>query len=71
MAYAVRRPAFGQAWRLRVIDPPRQQLVELLRRAVAEGQLTPDLDVEATAVGAARSGDVSQPAAPDRRAAAG
>jgi AcrR family transcriptional regulator len=50
MAYAVRRPAFGQVWRLRVLDPPRVQLVELLKRAVAEGELSPDLDIEAAAV---------------------
>jgi AcrR family transcriptional regulator len=50
MAYAVRRPAFGQAWRLRVIDPPRLQLAELLKRAVDEGQLSPDLDIDVAAV---------------------
>jgi AcrR family transcriptional regulator len=50
MAYAARRPAFGQAWRLRVIDPPRLQLVELLKRAVEEGQLAADLDVDVAAV---------------------
>jgi AcrR family transcriptional regulator len=50
MAYAARRPAFGQAWRLRVIDPPRLQLVELLKRAVEEGELSPDLDLEVASV---------------------
>jgi AcrR family transcriptional regulator len=50
MAYAARRPAFGQAWRLRVIDPPRLQIVELLKRAVEEGELSPDLDVDVASV---------------------
>jgi AcrR family transcriptional regulator len=39
MAYAARRPAFGQVWRLRVLEPPRLQLMELLKRAVDEGEL--------------------------------
>jgi AcrR family transcriptional regulator len=47
IAYAARTPAFGEAWRRRVIDPPRAQLAVLLQRAVDEGQLPPDLDVEA------------------------
>jgi AcrR family transcriptional regulator len=50
MAFAVRRPAFGQAWRLRVVDPPRLQLMELLRRAIDEGELSPELDVDVAAV---------------------
>jgi AcrR family transcriptional regulator len=44
MAYAARNPAFGQAWRTRVFDPPRLRLTELLERAIAEGQLPPTLD---------------------------
>jgi AcrR family transcriptional regulator len=50
IAYAARTPGFGEIWRVRVIDPPRLQLVALLRRAVAEGELSADLDVEAAAV---------------------
>jgi AcrR family transcriptional regulator len=50
MAYAVRKPTFGQALRLRMIDPPRVQLIALLERAVAERRLSPDLDIEAAAV---------------------
>jgi AcrR family transcriptional regulator len=50
MAYAARRPAFGHAWRLRVIDPPRLQIVELLKRAVEEGELSPELDVDVASV---------------------
>jgi AcrR family transcriptional regulator len=47
IAYAARTPAFGEAWRRRVIDPPRAQLTALLQRAIDEGQLPPDLDIEA------------------------
>ena len=47
MAYAARRPAFGQVWRLRVLEPPRLQVMELLKRAVDEGELSPDLDIDA------------------------
>jgi hypothetical protein len=51
MAYAVRNPAFGQAWRQQTIDRPRLQVVELLKRAIAEGRLSPEIDVEVQAVG--------------------
>jgi AcrR family transcriptional regulator len=44
MAYAARNPAFGEAWRARVFEPPRQQLTRLLERAIAQGQLPRDLD---------------------------
>jgi hypothetical protein len=47
IAYAARTPAFGEAWRRRVIDPPRAQLTVLLQRAIDEGQLPQDLDIEA------------------------
>jgi AcrR family transcriptional regulator len=51
MGYAVRHPAFGQAWRQQAIDPPRLQVMGLLERAIAEGHLSPEIDVEAQAVG--------------------
>jgi AcrR family transcriptional regulator len=47
IAYAARTPAFGEAWRRRVIDPPRVHLAVLLQRAIEDGQLPPDLDIEA------------------------
>jgi len=50
-AYAVRTPAFGDIWRRRVIDPPKDGLVSLLRRAVDEGRLSADLDLEVAAIG--------------------
>jgi AcrR family transcriptional regulator len=44
MAYAARNPSFGEAWRARVFEPPRQQLRQILERAIAQGQLRRDLD---------------------------
>ncbi|HLJ13744.1 MAG TPA: TetR/AcrR family transcriptional regulator [Bryobacteraceae bacterium] len=49
MAYASRNPAFAKAWRSLVIDPPRHQLKQLLKRAVAKGQLRADLDYDLAA----------------------
>jgi AcrR family transcriptional regulator len=45
MAYARRNPAFGEAWRARVMEPPRTRVMQILKRAIAEGQLAPDLDL--------------------------
>ncbi len=46
MAYAVRHPAFSKAWRDRVIQPTRIQLIQLLKRSIAEGSFPADLDLE-------------------------
>jgi AcrR family transcriptional regulator len=46
MAYAARNPAFGQAWRARVMEPPRRRLAQLLQRGIAKGQLPADLDLD-------------------------
>jgi AcrR family transcriptional regulator len=46
MAYAARNPAFGKAWRARVMEPPRARLIQLLQRAVASGELPADLDFD-------------------------
>jgi AcrR family transcriptional regulator len=46
MAYAASNPAFGKAWRSRVMEPPRTQLIQLLKRAVASGELPADLDFD-------------------------
>ena len=51
MAYAVRNPAFGRAWRAQAIDPPRLQVIALLNRAICEGRLAPGVDVESAAIG--------------------
>ncbi len=46
IAYSAVHPEFGKAWRDRVMEPPRQRLKRILRRAVAQGLLKRDLDVE-------------------------
>lgn|SRR6185437_7541568 len=46
MAHASRNPAFGQAWRARVMEPPRARLIQILKRAIAKGQLPRDLDLD-------------------------
>jgi AcrR family transcriptional regulator len=46
MAYSIRNPAFGDAWRHMVMEPPRKELRRLLRQAVDNGELVPDLDDE-------------------------
>lgn len=46
MAHAARNPAFGMAWRRLVMEPPRNQLTQLLERAIAGGQLPADLDID-------------------------
>jgi AcrR family transcriptional regulator len=39
MAHAARNPSFGQAWRARVLEPPRIQLARAIRRAIERGEL--------------------------------
>jgi AcrR family transcriptional regulator len=46
MAYAASRPAFGKAWRARVLEPPRVQIARLLERGIAEGRLPRSTDPE-------------------------
>lgn len=46
MAYAARNPAFAIAWRSKVMEPPRKQIILLLKRAVKLGQLPADLDYD-------------------------
>lgn len=45
-AHAMRDPAFGEAWRARIFDPPRALLSQLLHRAIGRGELPLDLDIE-------------------------
>jgi AcrR family transcriptional regulator len=45
MAYACRNSVFGEAWRARVMEPPRARLTQILKRAISEGQLPHDLDL--------------------------
>ena len=49
LAYAARNPAFGLAWRAKVLDQPHKALIRLLRRAVTEGELPADLDYDLSA----------------------
>jgi AcrR family transcriptional regulator len=46
IAYSAVHPEFGAEWRRRVMDPPRQCLKKILRRAINRGQLRFDLDME-------------------------
>jgi hypothetical protein len=46
VAYSARNPAFGQAWRARVLEPPRVQLQHVLARAIARRQLPAALSID-------------------------
>lgn len=49
LAYAARDLEFAKAWRKRVMEPPRAQMMEILRKAVGKGELPPDLDLDLAA----------------------
>ena len=46
IAYSVRNPAFGTAWKSRAMEPPRTHLIKLLKRSVEQGDLPADLDYD-------------------------
>ena len=46
MAYASRNPAFGLAWRARVMEPPRAQIIQILKRAITGKELPANLDLD-------------------------
>jgi AcrR family transcriptional regulator len=46
IAYSAVHHEFGQTWRNRVMEPPRQCLKRILRRAIERGQLLPTLDLD-------------------------
>ena len=46
VSYGARNPAFGKAWRLQVMEPPRAHLASLLKRAAASGALPRALNVD-------------------------
>jgi AcrR family transcriptional regulator len=50
IAYSAVHREFGEAWRHRVMEPPRACLRRVLRRGMKRGQLPADLDVEASVV---------------------
>jgi AcrR family transcriptional regulator len=46
IAYSARNRAFGEQWRSRVLERPRAQLREMMKRGIAEGKLVKSLDPE-------------------------
>jgi AcrR family transcriptional regulator len=46
MAYSASNPAFGDAWRARVIEPARAGLIAIIKRGQKEGLLKKSLDHE-------------------------
>ena len=44
MAYSARNPAFGNAWRHMVMEPPRKELRHLLELGIKKGELSPKLN---------------------------
>jgi AcrR family transcriptional regulator len=46
LAYAARDLEFAKSWRKRVMEPPRAQIKEVLRKAIGKRELPPDLDVD-------------------------
>jgi hypothetical protein len=46
MAYAARNPAFAKVWRARMMQPARLQMREWLERSIAEGSLSPHLNLD-------------------------
>jgi hypothetical protein len=45
-AYAARSPSFQIAFKKKAFEPSRQRLSDLLRRAISEGKLRSDLDIQ-------------------------
>jgi AcrR family transcriptional regulator len=45
-AYSARNRAFGEQWRARVLERPRAQLREMLKRGIAQGKLVKTVDPE-------------------------
>ncbi|MBS1808117.1 MAG: TetR/AcrR family transcriptional regulator [Acidobacteria bacterium] len=46
IAYAARNPAFGAAWRSRVMEPPQRDLTRLLKQGVKDGMFPADLNFD-------------------------
>jgi AcrR family transcriptional regulator len=46
IAYSARNRAFGEQWRARVLERPRAQLREMLKRGIAQGKLVKTVDPE-------------------------
>ena len=52
--HASRNPQFAKAWGERIEEPRRTRLTELIHRAIAAGQLRPDVDVRHLGCGGRR-----------------
>ncbi len=46
IAYSAVHREFGKAWRQRVMEPPRQYLLQILKRGIKRGLLRGDLDLD-------------------------
>ena len=46
VAYSATHTEFGNAWRNMAMEPPRRELRKLIWKAIQEGELTNDLDME-------------------------
>jgi len=46
IAYSAVHPEFGQAWRHRVMEPPRQSLKRILKRGIERGALDANVDMD-------------------------
>jgi AcrR family transcriptional regulator len=46
MAYSAHHPAFGNAWRDMVMEPPRKELTHLLKLGIKKGELSSKLDLD-------------------------
>jgi hypothetical protein len=46
IAYSATHPEFGKAWRNCVMEPPRQELRSILRRAIKRGKLPPSVNLD-------------------------
>jgi AcrR family transcriptional regulator len=46
ISYSARKPAFGDAWRNLVMEPPRRELRGLISAGIRKRELTPTLDCE-------------------------
>lgn len=46
LGYTARNPAFGDAWRNMVMNPPRQELTRLIEKGIVDGELSKEIDLE-------------------------